>query len=212
MAILLVSSCTGNTNDKKEADTVDTIPMMVAHIRKCSKIYTTEYKIRKIVSYSDNKNLKGKVFGKEFSIDIPMTDRKLAMPVTATIKGYIDRSGFSTDNVKRKGDRIVITLPDPKIELTSTKVIHDETHQHVDMARRNFSDKELATLAMHGRDVIVKSLDSMSIARNAMNGAAHVLIPIIKQMGFKEENIEVRFRNDFKKIEIVDENGKRELR
>ena len=52
----------------------------------------------------------------------------------------------------------------------------------------------------------------MSIARNAMNGAAHVLIPIIKQMGFKEENIEVRFRNDFKKIEIVDENGKRELR
>ena len=141
MAILLVSSCTGNTNDKKEADTVDTIPMMVAHIRKCSKIYTTEYKIRKIVSYSDNKNLKGKVFGKEFSIDIPMTDRKLAMPVTATIKGYIDMSGFSTDNVKRKGDRIVITLPDPKIELTSTKVIHDETHQHVDMARRNFSDK-----------------------------------------------------------------------
>ena len=39
--------------DVAEKTATDDIPMLVRDIRKCSKLYTSEYNIRKIVTYSD---------------------------------------------------------------------------------------------------------------------------------------------------------------
>ena len=38
-----------------------------------------------------------------FNLDIPLGDRKIAIPMKATVKAYIDLSKFSKENVKIDG-------------------------------------------------------------------------------------------------------------
>ena len=65
------------------------------------------------------------------------------------------------------------------------------------LVRSNFSDKELVNYEQQGRMAIINSIPSMGIIDIAREGAAHALIPMIKQMGFKEENIKITFRKEF---------------
>ena len=51
---------------KKADEPVDTIPVMVTQIRKCSKLYTAEYRVRKIVTHDDDVRLKGSMFNQKF--------------------------------------------------------------------------------------------------------------------------------------------------
>ena len=113
------------------------------------------------------------------------------------MKAYIDFNHFSEKNVIRKDDKIEILLPDPKVEMTSSRINHDEIKRQVSLVRSNFSDKELVNYEQQGRIAIINSIPSMGIIDIAREGAAHALIPMIKQMGFKEENIKITFRKDF---------------
>ena len=64
--------------------------------------------------------LKGQLLRQDFDIPLPLGERKIAIPMDATIKAYIDFSNFSEQNVERDGDRITILLPDPQVVLTTT--------------------------------------------------------------------------------------------
>ena len=57
--------------------------------------------------------------------------RKVAIPIDVTLKGYIDFADFTVDNVSREGDLLVITLPDPKVMLTASKIDHKKARQYV---------------------------------------------------------------------------------
>jgi hypothetical protein len=106
----------------------------------------------------------------------------------ATVKAYVDFSGFSEKNVQRTADgKITITLPDPRIVLTGTKVNHDEVRQYVAFTRSNFTDAELADYEQQGRQSIIQALHEMGIVENARANAAHTIIPLIVAMGWKEE-------------------------
>ena len=120
-----IMSCSGK-QAPKETLAVDTIPMMVMQIQKCSRLYTAEVRVHKIVTHDDTKKLEGKILQKSFSIDLPLGERKVAIPMDATVKAYVDFDGFSANNVHRNGRKIEITLPDPKVTLTGTRINHDD--------------------------------------------------------------------------------------
>lgn len=194
---IMFSACKGRKAEGEEAKPVDTIPVMVMQIKKCSKLYTAEYKVHKIVTHDDQVKLKGSFLQRKFNLTMPLSSRKIAIPIDATLKAYIDFSGFSEKNVIQNGERIEIILPDPKVELTSSKIDHNEIKRHVAFMRSDFSDSELADYEKQGRAAILNSIPSLGIIEMAREGAAHALVPMIMQLGYKEENITVTFRKTF---------------
>lgn len=204
LLIILCTAALCSCSDQQEPpatvteEIVDTIPTMIMQIRKCNRLYTTELKIHKIVTHDDEIRLKGSIMKHQFDIGLPAGKRKVAIPMDATVKAYVDFSGFSEKNVQRTADgKITITLPDPRIVLTGTKVNHDEVRQYVAFTRSNFTDAELADYEQQGRQSIIQALPEMGIVENARANAAHTIIPLIVAMGWKEENVTVVFRKDF---------------
>ena len=193
---LVAIACTGGKAES-EAAPIDTVPVMVMQIRKCSKLYTAEYKVRKIVTHDDEVELKGSLFQRKFNIAVPMSSRKIAIPVDAKLKAYVNFGGFSEKNVDIDGDKVEIILPDPKVELTSSRVDHDGIKKHVSLIRSDFTDAEMASYEKQGRGQIIKSIPRMGIIDMARAGAAHALVPMLVRMGFKEENITITFRKEF---------------
>ncbi|EFA98392.1 hypothetical protein HMPREF9019_2168 [Hoylesella timonensis CRIS 5C-B1] len=171
--------------------------MMVMQIQKCSKLYTAEYKVHKIITHDDKMKLNGSFMKKDFSINLPLGSRKIAIPMDATLKAYIDFADFNEDNVKRQGDKIEIILPDLHITLTSTRINHDEIKQYVALTRSRFSDEELSSYERQGREAIIKDIPSMGMMDMARESAARTLIPMIEQMGFEESNITISFRKHY---------------
>lgn len=193
---MLCCSCSRHKTEQ-ETVTIDTIPMMVMQIQKCSKLYTAEYKVHKIITHDDKMKLNGSFMKKDFSINLPLGSRKIAIPMDATLKAYIDFADFNEDNVKRQGDKIEIILPDPHVTLTSTRINHDEIKQYVALTRSRFSDEELSSYERQGREAIIKDIPSMGMMDMARESAARTLIPMIEHMGFEESNITVSFRKHY---------------
>lgn len=193
-AVLLLLSCGKKAEPATAPEPVDTIPMMISQLRKCSRLYTSEYRIHKIITHEDQVKLSGTVLQKDFNIDLPIGERRIAIPMEATVKAYVDFSKFSKDNVERRGDKLTVYLPDPQIVLTSTRINHKEIRRQVALMRRNFSDKELADYEQQGRKAIVEATKQMDIDENVRQHAANTIIPMIVAMGFRHEDITVTFR------------------
>ena len=192
--------CLGGCHDAQDGagtSDVDTTAVLVMQIQQCSRLYTTEYKVHKIVTYDDALRLKGSFMNHEFNIPLPLGDRKVVIPIDATLKGYIDFEGFSAKNVWRRGNSITIILPDPKVMLTSSKVDQHNIKEYVGLTRAHFSDKELAAYEAQGREAIIASIPQLGIVESAREGAARLLIPLIAQTGFDETHVRIVFRDDF---------------
>ena len=195
------NGCRKGDAPAKDSQT-DTIPMLVMQIKKCSQLYTTEYRVHKIVTYNDVKEFSGEFFSKKFSITFPYTDRKVAIPMDVTLKGYIDFANFSEENVQREGDKITIILPDPRIELTSSKIDQKGITEYVSLVRSHFTDSELSALEQQGREAVIKRIPEMGILETARLSAAHQLVPIITQLGYKEQDVTISFSRDFDRRDI----------
>ncbi len=182
---------------KKAKETIDTIPMLITHLQQCSKLYTSEYHIHKIITHEDNIKLTGSFLKQDFDINLPLGERRIAIPFDATIKGYIDMSSFSEKNIKKEGEKITLILPDPKIVLTATKINHSEIKEYVALTRRNFSDTELSSYEAQGRKQVLATIPQMNIIPNAQRSAAHQLVPMLTALGYKEKNITITFRKSF---------------
>ena len=195
--ILVFSACSQKQPTEEKANIIDTIPVMVMQIQKCSRLYTAEAHVHKIITHDDQLNLKGSFMKKDFNIHIPGSNRKVAIPMDATIKAYVDFEGFSQKNVSRKGDKIEIILPDPKLVLTSSKIDHKAVKQYVSLTRSNFTDAELTKLEQQGRQSIINDIPNIDLMEQAQFSAANTLIPMLIDMGFKEENIKISFRKKF---------------
>ncbi len=195
----MVSCKGGDANVEENVESVDTIPMMLQQIRQCSKLYTAEYKVHKIITHDDVVSLEGKALGKAFSLELPVGKRKVAIPLNATMKAYIDMSQIKDDDIKRDGEKIEIVLPKPHVVMTSSSIDHDGVKQYVAVLRKNFSDEELSNYEAQGRKAIIADIPKTNILEMAKTGAANLLIPIVSQMGFKQENVTITFIEDEKK-------------
>ena len=200
LAVLLASSCTKRQEPKAEVEQphVDTTAVLVLQAQKCSRLYTTEYRIHKVITHDDQLSLKGKVLNHDYDVKLPLGDRKVAIPVDATVKAYVDFADFSPANVIRDTSHIEIVLPDPHIVLSATRVNHDDIREYVAVTRSRFSDEELASYEQQGRKAIIADLGKTDILETARASAANVLVPMLQQLGYRPENITVTFRRDLK--------------
>ena len=153
--------------------------------------------MHKIITHDDALRLKGQLMSKAFDLKVPLADRKIAIPMDAKIKAYIDFSEFSEKNIERSGDKITIILPDPQIVMTSSKIDQKNMKQYVGLTRAHFSDEELASYQQQGREAIIKSIPDMGITETAQANAAKVLVPMMKQLGYEEQNITIAFRKQY---------------
>ena len=174
----------------------DTVPMLILQVQKCSKLYTAEYRVHKIITHDDALRLKGQLMSKQFNLKVPLADRKIAIPMDAKIKAYIDFSEFSEQNIERSGNQITIILPDPQVVMTSSKIDQKNVKQYVGLTRAHFSDEELANYQQQGREAILQSIPDMGIEETARANAAKVLVPMLTQLGYEEQNISIAFRKD----------------
>lgn len=187
----ILTSCGNSTG--KDDNVVDTIPMMVQQIKECSKLYTAEYHVHKIVTHSDTIKLKGKLMGNDVDMPLPGGKRKIAIPINATLKAYIDFSKVTEEDIHKDGSKIEIVLPQPEVILTASSIDHDAIKQQVSLLRSDFSDEELATYEQKGRQAILNDISHLGIQTTAQRSAAKLLIPIISQLGFKEEDVTITF-------------------
>ena len=216
MTTLMVVGTCGCGNDspqETEPMATDTIPELITRIQKCSRLYTTEYHIHKIVTHDDIIRLKGNIMRKNFNIALPLGDRKIAIPMDATLKGYIDLADFSENNIERNGDHITILLPDPQVTLTSSKINQKEIRSYVGLTRSYFTDKEMTNFEQQGRQAILNNISNTDIIRTTQENAARVLVPIVVQLGYKEENVTIAFRKNLDVLQLIhsslENNGKK---
>lgn len=196
--LMLLASCSGgNSKSEEKATQQDSLPMMVMQIQKCSRLYTSEYHLHKIVTFQDTMSLRGSLFHQQFKIDIPASRRRIAIPVEATVKASVDLSKVTERNIRRNGKKIEVILPDPEITLTSTKIDHEGVRQKVSLLNHKFTDEEVTAIQRQGRDDIVKSIPKLNITENARENAARQIIPLIEQMGYDEKDITITFRKKF---------------
>ena len=120
-----------------------------------------------------------------------------ATAIDAKLKAYIDFSKFSEENVERDGDKITILLPDPQVTMTSSKIDQKNVRQYVGLTRSNFSDEELSNYQQQGRAAIIDGIPKMGIIESAQANATKVLVPMLVEMGYKEENIIIAFRKTY---------------
>ena len=153
--------------------------------------------MHKIITHEDDKKIKGSFLGQDIDITLPASERKIAIPLDATLKAYIDFSHFTNRNITKKGTKIEIILPDPKIILTSSKINHQEIKKQVAFMRSNFTDAELSQFEQQGRAQIIKQIPEQGIISSAQESAAKILIPMIQRMGYQESDIKITFRKQF---------------
>jgi hypothetical protein len=213
-AVLLVLFCQGTGTWQRERSrsddarylspgrttasrSIDTVPMLIMQVQQCSKLYTAEYRVHKIITHDDALRFKGQLLSKSFNVKVPLADRKIAIPMDAKIKAYIDFSEFSEKNIERSGDKITIVLPDTQVVMTSSKIDQQHVKQYVGLTRAHFSDEELARYQQQGREAILQSIPDMGIEETARANSAKVLVPMLTQLGYEEQNITIAFRKDF---------------
>ena len=193
----LVACGGGKDNGTSQQQEIDTIPMLVKQIQRCSRFYTSEYQLHKIVTFDDTMSVRGKLFHHSFKVSLSLGKRRIAIPVRANVKAYVDFGTFSEENVRKRGDKIEIVLPDPEVVLTATQIDHDGVRQKVSFFRSDFSDEEVTAIQRQGREEIVNSIPSLGIIEDARQSASRQLIPIMEQLGYRSENVTVTFRKRF---------------
>lgn len=199
MGVVLLCGCSHGESEPSPPSGPDTVAVIVQQVQQCSRLYTTEYHVHKVVTATDRTTLN---IGNGLEFDVPGY-RKMIMPIDATLKGYIDFSGFSQDNIEIQGHRITVTLPDPEVTLTSSRVDYDNMKEYVSSYRSRFSSDEKNALMAQGREDIVASIPSLGIEQSARVNAVRLLVPIISAMGFNPRDITITFRRDFSADQLV---------
>jgi hypothetical protein len=167
--------------------------MMVQQIKECSRLYTAEYKVHKIITHSDTSKISATVLGQKLNLNLPGGRRKVAIPIDAVLKAYIDFSNFSEDNVRSEGGKIYIDLPNPHVVITSSKIDHEGIKKYVSIIRSDFSDEELALYEKQGHQDIINDIPNLGILNTARRSAASQLLPLISMLGIPQENIVITF-------------------
>ncbi|MCF0202979.1 MAG: DUF4230 domain-containing protein [Bacteroidaceae bacterium] len=201
LMLSLITSCSscGSGDSVPEVavqDYPDTITIFAQRVAQTSRIYTAEMVVRKIVTHEDKKHLSGKLLGNDVDIELPLSDRKIAVPIEYVVKGYIDLTGFSAANVSRNGNKIRITLPRPQVELTSSEIDYDEMKRNVSLFRSDFTDKELTELTRSSRKSLLKNLPKVMITEKAKASARNIMLPILRELGFEEAEMEIDINNE----------------
>ena len=95
--------------------------------------------------------------------------------------------------MQRTDSTLVITLPNPQVIITGTRVDNKGTRQYVDALRSRYTDAEISQLAHQGTDSITAHLSRYGLEEYARQSATRQLVPLLTQLGYKESNISLQF-------------------
>lgn len=201
---LLIAACASVTgcksSGKEVTDTVEAEasakPDVAMRIQECSKIYTSEYQVSKIIVQRDEKRMKGKVLGIPVDIGVGGTRRVIALPIEGVLKAYVDMSEITEENIIRRGDSIEIILPDPKIVLTSTRINTAEIREKTGFWRDDFNDAELTRIQQAGRDSLIAEVPKLGLIANARHSATRTLLPLLGNLGYDSTKVRITFAAD----------------
>lgn len=183
---MLLQGCRSVAEDKRS--------LALSALENTPRLYVVQYNVHKILTYEDLSTLDGQLLGEKFSIPI-VGDRKIALPVDATIKGYIEFNGSTVDEVD---DKIIVTLPEPRLEMTSSIVDYDREKQYLSWNRFSFSEEEKESLLKTGKEKILQSLNRRDVMDRSRKSAFNALLPILEGCGYAPENVVIRFVDDDK--------------
>ena len=210
LAMIVLFFCQGHIEQENVGEDqsatyngTDSVPMLIMQIQKCARLYTAEYHVHKIVTHDDVLRLKGSILQRSFNIPLPLGDRKIAIPMDAKLKAYIDLSTFSEKNIERHGKTINLILPDPQVVMTSSKIDQKNIKEYVALARAHFSDAEMTSYEQQGRAAIIQSIPELGILETAQANTAKVLVPILTEMGYREEDITISFRKHYNAGDMI---------
>ncbi len=189
---LLLFSCSGGGEGGKEPLTADQV---LSQVQECSRIYTSEYQVNKVIVHEDEKRIAGRLAGMKINLGIAGTDRMIAIPIDGVLKGYVDMSQITADKIQVTEDHIEITLPEPKIALTSTSINHKDIQEDVSLLRSGFNDKELTRIQLQGRDSLIASIPRLGILPQVKVSTERTLVSLLTQMGYTKEQIKINFTN-----------------
>ncbi|MCQ2234035.1 MAG: DUF4230 domain-containing protein [Paludibacteraceae bacterium] len=187
---ICLSFCCSCNQPQKERNNDDKLAELTLNISNCSRLYTTECQLRKIVAFND----KGALCLNNTEIISKPGERKIAIPIDVTVKAYVDFSGFKVDQIVRDSanNSISVLLPDPHIEITSSKVDYAGTREYVSAFRNRFSEEEKSEFTKQGIADAKKQMPEMKIIEHARISASQQLLPMFQMMGFN--NIQFTFR------------------
>lgn len=109
--------------------------------------------------------------------------RTAIIPVEANIKAGIDLSQLK--DIRISGKTVYITLPDPVIEIESTRILNDEIVTSVAPLRSDFSNDELSQIARKGTDAIRSELGKYNLVEPAQAQAEVIISAIVSRMGLE---------------------------
>lgn len=198
IAALFLTSC--QYFKKSSPNTVqsaqDTQTQIVSQIQECSRIYTAEYEVSKIIIHEDEKRIKGNLAGIGINIGLAGTQRVIAIPITGVLKGYVDLSDIKPENVRIGKDSIEVIMPDPKVELVSTSINHKDIKENESFFSSKFSDAELSKIQQQGRQMLVASIPSLGILPQVRECSVRTLVGLLEKFGYTTDQIKITFRQN----------------
>ena len=173
-------------------DELPTQTEVVNKIRQSDRMYVTECAVQNIITADDVRKIN--VGNMKFTTSIG--DRKIAIPMEAILKAYIDFDSLKTEDIiiSKEPRKLSIKLKSPKVEMTSSKINHNDIKQFASILRSSFSDKEMTYFENQGREAILASIPTLGIGGRAEKNAREVLIPMFMQFGFDSKEIEIEFK------------------
>ena len=108
-----------------------------------------------------------------------------------TLKAGVDLSRIETVIIDRSDNSIHITLPPPVIEIESTAIDNSRIVTEVAPFRYDFSEDEIARIALKGRDRIKEALPQMDLVRPAQEEAARMLAGICEKLGYTNVVVDI---------------------
>ncbi|MBQ7180246.1 MAG: DUF4230 domain-containing protein [Bacteroidaceae bacterium] len=200
IAIALFAACT--TKETEQRETQDEQVSIATVISQQSRLYTSEYVVHKIVTHNDLRQLRGSFLGMKFEHELPIGDRKIAIPIDVVLQAYVDFSQIRDEDIEVQGDALHITLPDPRIVVASSKVDNRGIKTHVSWLRSDFTDAELTNFTQQGVASVLRTIPQMGIIESARQNAATLLIPLLADMGYTRERIVITFRKEFDEADL----------
>lgn len=194
ITVFLYVGCTSRENPPAPPDGNDQIPI-IQKLTRSSKLYTAEYKIHKIITHDDEIRFRGTLLTQDYDFVLPTGERKLAFPIDVTLKAYVDLSRLNEQSIEQQDGKIILTLPDPQIQVTSVKIDNKGKKQMIDLTRRRYTDEEIQTLARQGVTSILRLIPEMGIMETARTNAVRTLTPILTALGYPQEHIFIQFQN-----------------
>lgn len=200
ITVALLAACT--TKEAEQQETQDEQVSIATVISRQSRLYTSEYIVHKIVTHNDLRQLRGSFLGMKFEHELPIGDRKIAIPIDVVLQAYVDFSQIRDEDIEVQGDALHITLPDPRIVVASSKVDNRGIKTHVSWLRSDFTDAELTNFTQQGVASVLRTIPQMGIIESARQNAATLLIPLLADMGYTRERIVITFRKEFDEADL----------